>query len=95
VERPTSCRKLCKGVDLPTDDEVKALDAMRALKLRVRAIKKRISEISTGKEEGGTESLSMLREELAALKEAWNLWEAKRRRASRERMILLGHEEEG
>jgi aryl-alcohol dehydrogenase-like predicted oxidoreductase len=95
MERPTSCKRLCKGVDLPTDDEVKALDAMRALKLRVRAIKKKISGISADKAEGGTESLSALRDELAVLKEAWNLWEAKRRRAARKRMILLGHEEEG
>ena len=93
MEKPTSCKKFCKGVDLPTDDEVKALDAMRALKLRVRDIKKKIKEISTSEEKGGAESLPALREELAALKEAWNLWEEKRRKAARERMILLGHEE--
>ena len=93
MEKTTSCKKFCKGVDLPTDDELEALDAMRALKLRVREIKKKISEISTGEEEGGTESLSALREELATLKEAWSLWEEKRRKAARERMILLGHEE--
>jgi hypothetical protein len=94
MEKPTSCKKFCKGVDLPTDDEMEALDAMRALKLRVREIKKKISKTSKGNEERGSESLQALREELAALKEAWNLWEEKRRKAARERMILLGHEEQ-
>ena len=93
METPTSFKKDCKGLDLPTDDEVEALDAMRALKFRVRGIKKKISKISQGREEGETDSLSVLEAELATLKEEWNRWEEKRKNAARERMILLGHEE--
>ena len=93
MEKPTSCKKFCKGIALPTDDEVEALSAMKALKLRVRVIKEEISEISRGDKEGGARSLSALEEELLVLKEEWNRWEEKRRNAARERMILLGHEE--
>jgi hypothetical protein len=93
MEKPTSCNNDCKRIDLPTDDEVEALDAMRALKLRVRGIKKKILKMSQGHEEGGTDSLSVLEAELATLKEEWNRWEEKRQNAARERMILLGHEE--
>jgi hypothetical protein len=93
VDKQTSCKNYCKGIAVPTDDEVEALGAMKALKLRVRGIKKKISEISRGNEEGGAGSLSALEEELLVLKEEWNRLEEKRRNAARERMILLGHEE--
>lgn len=83
--------KCCKKLDVPSEDEVVALNAMRAIKDRVRDLKKRLSEIS---ESGGDENeILKLEKELAGLKAQWNAWEEKREKAARERMILLGHEE--
>ena len=93
MEKPTPYKKLCKGIELPSDNEVEALGAMRALKLRVREIKKEISEISQNKDKDGAGSITVLENELMALKREWNRLEEKRRNAAKERMILLGHEE--
>lgn len=93
MEKPTPYKKLCKGIELPSDNEVEALGAMRALKLRVREIKKEISEISQNKDKDGAGSITVLENELMALKREWNRLEEKRRNAARERMILLGHDE--
>jgi hypothetical protein len=65
---------------------------MRAIKERVRDLKKRLSEVSSShKEEDRAEALE-LEKKLEALKAQWNEWEEKRKRAAKERMILLGHE---
>jgi predicted nuclease with TOPRIM domain len=77
--------KCCKRLEVPSEDEVVALNAMRAIKDRVRDLRKRLSEIS--------ESILELEQEMAELKVQWNDWEEKREKAARERMILLGHEE--
>ena len=93
MEKSTSCEKACKGIEVPTDDEVEALNAMKTLKLRVREIKKKISEISLNKKRGDRSGLSRLERDLSLLKKEWDQWEEKRKKAARERMILLGHEE--
>jgi hypothetical protein len=85
----------CKGVNIPTDDEVEALSALKALKLRVREVKKKISEISSTEKKGATQSLRALDQDLVRLKKEWDRWEEKRSKAARERMIMLGHEERG
>lgn len=92
--KSTPCEKICKGIDVPTDDEVEALSAMKTLKLRVREVKNKISDISLNSNEGEAESLLALEQDLVRLKEEWNRWEEKRRRAAKERMILLGHDGE-
>ncbi len=94
MRKSTSCEKICKGIEVPTDDEVEALNAMKILKLRVREIKHKISEISSDKKRGDRSGLSMLERDLSLLKKKWDRWEEKRKKATRERMILLGHEEE-
>ena len=83
-ENPTDCNKSCKGGELPTEDEMVALNAMRAIKDRVRDLKKRIA--------GGLGSVPELEREMTQLKAEWNEWEKKRKEAARERMIILGHE---
>ena len=93
MEKLTPSEKICKGIDVPTDNEVEALSAMKALKLRVREIKKKISDISLTSKQGKNESLLILEKDLMRLKKEWDRWDKKRRRAARRRMVLLGHEE--
>ena len=84
----------CKKLEVPSEKEVVALNAMRAIKERVRVLKKRQSEISSSqKEEDKGEALE-LQQKIEELKAQWNEWEEKRKEAAKERMILLGHEEE-
>ncbi len=94
MEKSTPCEKICKGIDVPTDGEVEALGAMKTLKLRVREVKKKMSEFSSTNKKGATQSLLALEHDLVRLKKDWDRWEEKRSKAARERMILLGHEEE-
>jgi hypothetical protein len=93
MEKSTPFKKICKGIDVPSDEEVEALNAMKALKLRVREVKKKISDISSAKEERATQSLLALEQDLVRLKKEWDRWEEKRSKAARERMVLLGHEQ--
>ena len=84
IENPTECNKSCKGSEVPAEDELVALNAMRAIKDRVRDLKKRI--------DGNAESMRDLEREMAQLKAEWNEWGKKRKEAARKRMILLGHD---
>ena len=90
-----ACEKLCGNIQVPPEDEVAALNAMRNIKNRVREIKKKISEISSSKKLEDEKRVSAWEKEMAQLREAWEAWERKRKEAARVRMVLLGHEEEG
>ena len=83
------CEKRCKSIELPTEDELKALNKLREIKNRVREIKKELSHMVSGssfyKERLRAES------ELHQLKKEWVEWEEKRDDAARQRMIALGH----
>ena len=85
------CEKVCKGVEVPSGEEVEALDAMRKIKEQVRIIKKKISNLSDTM--GNEEERSNMEKEIADLKTKWKEWDLKRKEAARTRMILLGHEE--
>lgn len=85
------CTACCKETEVPTQEEVTALNAMRAIKDRVRELKRRISAIPVSEEEG--QELFKLETEMALLKSEWKGWDGKRKEAARRRMILLGHEE--
>jgi chromosome segregation ATPase len=88
-EEVDSC---CKKMEVPSEDEVAALKAMRAIKERVRDLKTRLSEISSSnRDEHKGEALALERK-MEKLKAEWNEWEEKRKKAARERMIFLGHE---
>ena len=89
-EEVDSC---CKKLEVPSEEEVVALNAMRAIKERVRDLKKRLSEVSSPHKEGDRAEALELEKKMEALKAQWNEWEEKRNRAAKERMILLGHEE--
>ena len=83
----------CKRPEVPSEEEMVALNAMRSIKERVRDLKKRLSEVSSSQKEGDVQEELELEQKMDALKAQWNEWEEKRQRAARERMILLGHEE--
>jgi len=85
--------KGCKPIEVPTEDELIALNAMRTIKDRSKRIKKRLYEISSPDGDGPIEKVLELEKEMAQLKAEWREWEEKRKDAARERMILLGHEE--
>ena len=90
----TVCQHSCKKIDVPTEEEVTALNQLRSIKERLRKTRKQISDLSAGLVEGGTrEDLVLLEIQMADLKEEWLVWEEKRQQAARERMMILGHEE--
>ena len=95
-ERAGNCeggqRKTCGKVDVPTDEEVAALRAMRRIKDRVRYVKGRLSAFSSDSdaERGGEKET--LEREMEKLKGEWKAWEEARKKAARDRMVLLGHE---
>jgi hypothetical protein len=83
----------CPGkIELPTPEEKEALDAMRSIKERVRAIKKRLTNLNASCNDKDAEKKSELEEDLARLKVDWDKREKRRQETARERMILLGHE---
>ena len=85
--------KSCKPIEVPTEDELIALNAMRTIKDRSKEVKKRLSEISFIDGDENAEKILELEREMEQLKAEWREWERKRKDATRERMILLGHEE--
>ena len=85
------CKKVCKGVEVPSGEEIEALDAMRKIKEQVQIIKKKISNFSDTMR--NKEERSNMEKEIADLKEKWKEWDYKRKEAARIRMIMLGHEE--
>ncbi|MBL6968563.1 MAG: hypothetical protein ISR62_09105 [Desulfobacteraceae bacterium] len=84
----------CPGkIEVPTEKETEALAAMKSIKERVRALKKRLAVLeASGRDEDADEILTV-EKELAQLKTDWERWEEKRKFAAKQRMILLGHEE--
>ena len=79
----------CKPMEIPTDDEVKALNRLLEIKKRVREIKKEFSHMAS--DASYYEQRTQAENELLELKKEWNEWEKKRDEAARERMITLGH----
>ena len=89
-EEVDSC---CKKPDVPSEEEMVALNAMRAIKERVRDLKTRLSQVSSSQKDEDKGEVLALQEKMEELKAEWNEWEEKRKEAAKERMILLGHEE--
>lgn len=82
-------KKSCKPLELPTDDEVKALNRLLEIKNRVRELKKELSHMAF--DASFYEQRTQADNELFELKKEWKEWEKKRDKAARERMIALGH----
>jgi hypothetical protein len=94
-EEKSACVHSCKKIDVPTEEEVRALNELRCIKERVREMKKKISDLSAGLVPGTRDDLLILEKEMADLKEEWLTWEERRQEAARQRMIILGHEDPG
>ena len=88
-----ACNIPCQGVQVPTEDELAALDAMRAIKFRGTQVKKNLSEVSSSQREEDRQATLALQKELEQLRREWKRWEKKRQEATKQRMILLGHYE--
>ena len=82
----------CKKMEVPSEDEVVAPNAMRAIKERVRDMRTRLSEIASSEKKEDKAEVLALEKKMQALKAQWNAWEEERKQAAKERMILLGHE---
>ena len=95
-ERGKDCeggqRKTCGKVDVPTEEEVTALRAMRRIKERVRDVRGRLSAASADADAGMGGERAALEEEIEHLKGEWKAWEEARKKAAHHRMVLLGHE---
>jgi hypothetical protein len=92
VSLNTVCdKKRCQSVEVPTQDETVALNALRDIKKSVRIIKARLSEIAASKKDEDLQERKSLEKELRRLKIEWLEWDKKKEKAARERMILLGH----
>ncbi|MFW6098899.1 MAG: hypothetical protein ACOC79_00215 [Thermodesulfobacteriota bacterium] len=84
---------VCYGkMKVPTDKETEALKALRSIKDQVRTLKRR-QEALKGQDRETDRDAAAIEAELARLKRDWDTWEQKRAEAEKERMILLGHEE--
>jgi chromosome segregation ATPase len=92
-ENQLDCTPGCSEVEVPTELELKALNALRGIKSRVRKIKEEISKLTQKHGRDKDEEIRNLQEQLAALKQDWNRWDEKRKEAAKIRMIMLGHEE--
>jgi len=79
----------CKPIEIPTEDEVRALNALREIKNRVRKLKKIM--MSRAIDSNCWVDKTQAESELLQLKKEWEEWEKKRDIAVRERMIALGH----
>jgi len=85
--------RTCPGqLEIPTPREQKALAAMRAIKEAVKPLKERLASLQ-GSGQGEVDEALTVKAELARLKKDWDQWEAERKAAAKERMIILGHEE--
>ncbi|RJR47269.1 MAG: hypothetical protein C4576_10015 [Desulfobacteraceae bacterium] len=86
------CENHCRQIEVPTEEELVALNAMRAIKQEVRTLKDRLRGLS---EEQGPQSVAekaALQKSLDRFRMEWNDWEKKRKAAAKRRMVLLGHE---
>ncbi|MBW1730127.1 MAG: hypothetical protein JRH08_01930 [Deltaproteobacteria bacterium] len=84
----------CPGhIQIPTEKEQEALEAMRKIKEQVREKKALLKEMRVSQTVENEQRILWLESELKVLKGQWDQWKKKREEAARERMILLGHEE--
>jgi hypothetical protein len=91
--REKATRVGCPGpIEVPTEAEREALMALKSIKERGRTLKKRIASLQGTNRPEGAATLLQMKEEMVELRTEWKRWEAKKQKAARERMVLLGHE---
>ncbi len=79
---------------VPTPREERVLRAMYSVKMRVREIKRKRASLKQEDQQGHAEALRALEDELKKLKAEWSRLEKERKEAAKERMILLGHDQD-
>ena len=82
----------CQKLEVPSDDEIKALNKMRIIKERVRELKQILADSASGR--GDHIQVEKINNELKTLKAEWKEWKDKRDDAETVRMIHLGHVED-
>ena len=92
-QKKDACSGVCRKLEVPSEEELCALNAMRSIKERVRDIRSRLSEISSGSGAEKPGEKETLHQDLEKLKSEWETWERERKKAAHERMVQLGHEE--
>jgi len=83
-EESEGCLKSCAKVEVPSQEELSALQAMRRIKERVRTLRGKIAATPGER--------VALEEEIKKLRSEWDILEEVRKQAAHERMVLLGHE---
>ena len=83
------CKDMCKSIEIPTKEELTALNKLREIKKRVREVKKELAFMAT--DSSFYEQKFRLDAELIQLKKEWEGWEKERDKAANDRMIALGH----
>jgi hypothetical protein len=86
-------KSLCGGIEVPSDDELVALNAMRSLREKAKTIREKMDQLERNGGVGDRSERVRMRQELDRLRMEWREWEKKKNRAARERMTLLGHED--
>lgn len=93
LEAKGKCENHCRRIQVPTEEELVALNAMRAIRREAKLLKEQLQSLP---ETNGPDSLTErieLQKKLDRYKLEWNGWEEKRKAAAKRRMVLLGHEE--
>ena len=94
IETDISCKNVCTGkIEVPTDKEISALNMMRNIKSKVKAIKENIKRLNDSRDEKARGRALELEKDLEKYKTEWTEWQQKHKEAVCERMIILGHEE--
>jgi hypothetical protein len=87
------CENHCRRIQVPTEEELAALNAMRAIRGEAKLLKERLKTLSDEKSTDSFPERIALQEKMDRFKVEWNGWEEKRKAAAKRRMVLLGHEE--
>ncbi|HDM09998.1 MAG: hypothetical protein JRI39_03900 [Deltaproteobacteria bacterium] len=83
----------CPGkIEIPTEEEQKALSELRKIKAMVREKKALLNGLKSSGRREEKHRITATEAELKELKEEWIKWERQKQDAARKRMIILGHE---
>jgi hypothetical protein len=88
-----ACKSACRQIEVPTEDELVALNAMRSIKEKAKALKEKMDQVESKEAADGGSERARIRQEMDRLRKEWQEWEKRKDRAASQRMILLGHEE--
>jgi hypothetical protein len=89
---PDEHPQCCGQMQIPSEEEMAALNVMREIKREVRSLKQHMRAIQ--EDAGNLRDTGELQKRIELLRTEWNRWEEKRKAAAKTRMILLGHEKE-